>query len=87
MPQRFAGKAEAVLVKARAVVRQLGRADDGDLYREYRDWHLEVRAGTYFVSIWSSAAMVFLSMANRPVYYQPGPWEQYLERLFQKTQP
>jgi hypothetical protein len=74
----------ALHVKAKAVARQLGHSD-GEPYREYKDWHIEVRSGTGYVSVWSSAQMVFLSMSNTPVYYQPGPWEQYLERLFQRT--
>lgn len=79
------GKPEAVHVKARAVIRRLGRADDVDLYREYADWHIEIRAGMSFISVWSSGGMVFMSLLNRPIYYHPGPWEDYLDRLFQKT--
>ena len=78
------GNPRAVYVKARAVVRQLGHSD-GDPYREYKDWHMDIRAGTAYISIWASGAMVFLSMAGIPVFYQSGDWEDYLERLFQKT--
>ncbi|HLJ65969.1 MAG TPA: hypothetical protein VKX16_01250 [Chloroflexota bacterium] len=76
--------ARSVQVKAKAILRQLGHSD-GEPHREYKDWHIEIRGGTAFVTVWSSARMVFLSMADVPVFYVPGPWEQYLERLFQKT--
>ncbi|HEX6508726.1 MAG TPA: hypothetical protein VF221_13945 [Chloroflexota bacterium] len=68
------------------MARHLGYPD-GELHREYKDWHIEVRSGSAFVSVWSSAGMVFLSMNNVPVFYRPGPWEQYLDRLFHRTSP
>lgn len=74
----------AVQVKARAVLRQHGHSDN-ELHREYSDWHIVVRGGSSYISVWASAQMVFMSVANVPVYYRPGPWEQYLERLFQRT--
>jgi hypothetical protein len=74
----------AIQVKARAVARQLGYSEIEPV-REYKDWHIEVRSGSGYVSVWSSAGMVFLSLANVPVFYRPGPWEQYLDRLFQRT--
>lgn len=74
----------SLLVKARAVVRHLGHSD-GEPYREYKDWHIEVRAGSLYVSVWASAEIVFLAMAGKPVYYRAGPWEEYLDRLFQRT--
>jgi hypothetical protein len=74
----------ATLIKAKAVARTLGRSD-GDPYREYRDWHIDVRAGASYVSVWASGKMVFLSMAGVPVYFEPGPWEQYLDRLFHRS--
>ena len=78
------GNEKSVHIKARTVVRELGWSD-GDPGREYKDWHIEIRNGPTYVSVWTSAGMVFLAMAGTPVYYRPGPWEQYLERLFQKT--
>jgi hypothetical protein len=74
----------AVQVKAKAVLRGLGH-QDGDAYREYKDWHIEIRGGLNYVSVWSSAGMVFLAMASVPVFYRPGPWEQYLDRLFLRS--
>ena len=74
----------SVHVKARAVLRQLGHTD-GDHVREFKDWHIEVRAGASYISIWHSGEMVFLSMSNVPVYHRAGPWESYLDRLFQRT--
>ncbi|HZU12866.1 MAG TPA: hypothetical protein VFB58_08505 [Chloroflexota bacterium] len=76
-------KPEALLVKARAVVRERGH-NDGDTVREYRDWHIEIRAGGHYVTVWTSAGMVFLSLAGVPVFHRPGPWEQYLDRLFHR---
>jgi hypothetical protein len=76
---------KAVHIKARSVVRQLGYSES-DTGREYRDWHIEVRSGLSFVSVWTSAGMVFLSLANIPVYYRPGPWEQYLDLLFRRAE-
>jgi hypothetical protein len=78
------GDQRALQVKARAVLRQLGHSE-GDPLREYKDWHIDVRSGASYLSIWHSGCIVFLSMANVPVYYQPGEWETYLERLFQRT--
>ena len=78
------GNALAVQIKAKAVLRQLGHSD-GEPRREYKDWHIEIRGGVAFVTVWSSARMVFLAMSDVPVFYLPGPWETYLERLFQKT--
>ena len=75
--------AAAVQVKAKAVLR--GRGYNGDSVREYCDWHIEIRAGLSYVSVWTSAGMVFLSMSDIPVYYRPGSWEQYLDLLFQRT--
>ncbi|HZS95044.1 MAG TPA: hypothetical protein VFA78_09620 [Chloroflexota bacterium] len=74
----------AIHIKARAVVRELGHTD-GDALREYEDYHIAVRAGGNYITIWASSRMVFLSMAGVPVYHLPGPWEQYLDRLFQRT--
>jgi hypothetical protein len=78
------GNPKAVHIKARSVLRHLGHSE-GDANLEYKDWHIEIRSGSRFTSIWSSAGMVFLSMANIPVFYRPGPWEQYLDRLFHRT--
>lgn len=78
------GNASAIHVKARAVLRQLGHSE-GEPYREYADWHIEVRGGSNYLSVWHSAQMVFLSLANVPVFYRPGPWEQYLDLLFRRT--
>lgn len=75
------GNQSAILIKAKAVLRQRGHSD-GEPRREYVDWHIEIRGGAGFVSVWASARMVFLSMANAPVYYHPGSWEQHLDRLF-----
>jgi hypothetical protein len=74
-----------VHLKARAVLRQFGHSD-GDPHREYKDWHIEIRGGLAYISVWHSGQMVFLSLANVPVFHQPGPWEQYLDRLFQRTE-
>lgn len=65
-------------------MRHLGHADVEAL-REYEDWHIAIRGGARHISIWASSTMVFLSLANVPVFYQPGPWEEYLERLFQRA--
>lgn len=73
----------AIHLKARAVLRDLGYSD-GDTHREYKDWHIELRAGLSYVSAWTSDGMVFLSLANIPVYYVPGAWEHYLDGLFQR---
>jgi hypothetical protein len=78
------GNPTAVHIKARAILRQLGHSE-GEVHREYKDWHIDIRGGVSFISIWWSGAMVFLSMSNIPVYYVPGPWEEYLTRLFQQT--
>lgn len=75
------GRADAVHIKARAVLRDRGHPD-GDGQREYKDWHIEIRSGARYTSVWSSGRMVFLSMANIPVFYQGGQWEAYLDRLF-----
>lgn len=79
------GNPRAVQVKARAVLRQLGHTES-EPYREYKDWHIEIRSGLNYVSVWTSAGLVFLSMGGVPVHYKPGPWEQYLDRLFQRGQ-
>ena len=65
------------------MVRRLGHTD-GDTCREYKDWHIEIRSGLAYVTVWSSSSMVFLSLANTAVFYRPGPWEQYLDRLFHR---
>lgn len=78
--------ARSAHVKAKAVLRDLGHTDT-DVVREYKDWHIEIRSGVNFISVWSSAGMVFLSLASVPVFYLPGPWEQYLDRLFQRGVP
>ena len=78
------GNPRAVQVKARSIVRDLGYSH-GDVGREYQDWHIEVRSGLAYLSVWWSARMVFLSLANTPVFYHPGPWEQYLDRLFHRA--
>ena len=78
------GNPRAVQVKARSVVRDLGYSH-GDVGREYKDWHIEVRSGLAYLSVWWSASMVFLSLSNTPVFYRPGPWEQYLDRLFHRA--
>ncbi|HCG01530.1 MAG TPA: hypothetical protein DEV93_13410 [Chloroflexi bacterium] len=77
---------KSIQVKARKVVRELGWSE-GEPAREYKDWHIEIRQGTSYVSVWNSSGMVFLSMAGTPVFYRSGAWEQYLERLFQRTTP
>lgn len=76
----------AVLVKARSVLRTAGHSD-GEHGREYKDWHIDIRGGLAFVSIWTSAGMVFLSLSDVVVFHRPGPWEQYLDLLFQKRAP
>jgi hypothetical protein len=76
--------ARSVQVKARAVLRGLGHAE-GDVRREYADWHFEVRGSSSWVSLYSFGRLVFFSLAGTPLLYHPGPWEQYLERLFQRT--
>lgn len=73
-----------LLVKARAVLREFGYTD-GEYAREYKDWHIELRAGLAYVSVWYSGSMVFLAMGGIPVFHRPGPWEQYLDLLFQRT--
>jgi hypothetical protein len=78
------GNAQALHVKAKAVLRQLGHSE-GEPHREYKDWHIDVRAGLSYVSIWWSARMVFLSLNGIPVYYRAGPWEQYLDLLFHRA--
>jgi hypothetical protein len=76
-------KDQALHVKAKAVLRELGHAD-GEPHREYKDWHIEIRGGLNFVSVWTSSGMVFLSLANKAVFHRPGPWEEYLDRLFHR---
>ncbi|GAC1328896.1 MAG: hypothetical protein NVS2B16_14060 [Chloroflexota bacterium] len=75
--------ATAVHVKARSVLKGMGH-NAVDSVREYKDWHIEIRSGASYVTVWSSAGMVFLSMSNIPVFYRPGPWEQYLDLLFHR---
>lgn len=77
-------KAQAVHIKARSVLRDRGHPD-GEINREYKDWHIEIRSGGNFVSIWSSDGMVFLSLSTIPVYHRPGPWEQHLDRLYHRV--
>jgi len=77
-------KEQATMVKARAVLRSKGHAT-AEALREYKDWHIEIKSGSAYVSVWSSAGMVFLALSDMPVYYKPGPWEQYLDLLFQRT--
>lgn len=74
---------DAVVRKARAILRERGY-NDSDTVREYKDWHIEIRGGAQYVSIWSSAEMVFLALAGVPVYHRPGPWQAYLDRLFHR---
>lgn len=76
-------QAHAISVKARAVVRELGHAETEPV-REYKDWHIEIRGSASYVSVWTSAGMVFLSLSNIPVFFRPGPWEEYLNRLFHR---
>lgn len=73
----------AIHLKARAVLLERGHSD-GETLREYADWHIDVRSGANFISIWASGAMVFLSLAGVPVFHRAGPWEQYLDRLFHR---
>jgi hypothetical protein len=80
------GNQQAVHVKAKSVLVRFGHSE-GDTKREYTDWHIEIRGGLAYVSVWWSAQMVFLSMTNVPVFYQPGPWEQHLDRLFHRPDP
>lgn len=82
--RRRVGSAQAVHVKARSVLRQLGHSE-GEAHREYKDWHIELRSGLAYVSVWTSSGMVFLSLNGTPVFHRPGPWEQYLDRLFQRA--
>jgi len=79
-----APNSNATYVKARSILRRLGYSD-GDAHREYKDWHIEIRSGLAYVSVWTSHGMVFLSLGKSPVFYRPGPWEQYLDRLFQRA--
>lgn len=74
---------DAVLRKARAVLRERGH-NESDTIREFKDWHIEIRGGGHYVAIWHSGAMVFLSLAGVPVYIRPGPWQQYLDRLYHR---
>lgn len=74
---------QAVLVKARSVLRSAGHSD-GEHGREYKDWHIEIHGGLAYISIWTSAGMVFLSLSDIVVFHRQGPWEQYLDVLFQK---
>lgn len=73
----------AIQVKAKAVLRKLGHAEEEHV-REYKDWHIEMRSGSAYVSIWWSGRMVYLSLADMPVFCAPGPWEQYLDGLFHR---
>ncbi|MGI8826847.1 MAG: hypothetical protein ACR2JC_14625 [Chloroflexota bacterium] len=84
-PRPIVGNPRAVHVKARAVLRALGH-NAADVTREYKDWHIEIRSGAAYVTVWSSAGMVFMSLSSVPVFYRPGPWEQYLDLLFQRGQ-
>lgn len=77
------GNPQAVFIKARSILKQAGH-NDGEMYREYRDWHIEIHGSSSFVSVWTSTGMVFMALARLPIYYRPGPWEQYLDRLFQR---
>lgn len=77
------GNAQAILVKARAVLRSAGHSN-GEHGREYQDWHIEIHGGLSFVSIWTSAGMVFLSLSDIPIFFRPGPWVQYVDLLFQR---
>lgn len=77
---------QAVLVKTRSVLRAAGHSD-GEHGREYKDWHIEIHGGLSHVSIWTSTGMVFLSLSEIVVFHRPGPWEQYLDLLFQKRKP
>jgi hypothetical protein len=77
-------KSDATYVKARSILRQLGYSER-DAHREYKDWHIEIRSGLAYVSVWTSRGMVFLSLGSTPVFYRPGPWEQYLDRLFHRV--
>jgi hypothetical protein len=74
-------RARSVLVKARAVLRERGHSE-GESTREYQDWHIEIRSGANYVTVWWSAGMVFLALAGVPVFMSSGPWESYLDRLF-----
>jgi hypothetical protein len=76
-------RAQAVTVKARAILRDRGHSD-GETAREYADWHIDIRSGASFISVWTSGGMVFLALSGVPVFYKPGPWEQYLDRLFHR---
>ena len=78
------GNPQAVQVKARSILRALGHSE-GETHREYKDWHIELRSGLAYISVWSSAGIVFLSLNGTPVFHRPGPWEQYLELLFQRA--
>jgi hypothetical protein len=82
--REVAPNSNANYVKARSILRRLGYSD-GDAHREYKDWHIEIRSGLAYVSIWTSRGMVFLSLGKTPVFYRPGPWEQYLDRLFHRA--
>jgi hypothetical protein len=73
----------SIHVKARAVARERGYSD-GENRREYKDWHIDIRTGSNHVTVWNSSGMVFMSLAGVPVYYRPGPWEAYLDRLFHR---
>lgn len=79
------GNPRAVHIKARSVLQARGYTE-GEARREYKDYHIELRAGLAYVSIWSSAGMVFMSLSGIPVFYRPGPWEQYLDRLFHRVE-
>lgn len=76
-------KAASILVKARAVARERGH-NESESRREYKDWHIDIRTGPNHVSVWNSSGMVFMSLGGVPVFYRPGPWEAYLDRLFHR---
>ena len=72
-------------MKAKAILRDLGHSE-ADSGREYKDWHIDVRSGQAWVSVWTSDGMVFLSLSDKPVFYVPGAWESYLDRLFHRSE-
>jgi DNA-binding IclR family transcriptional regulator len=70
----------AIYYKVRDVVRRLGYSES-ETCRVFKDWHVELRVGSGHVSVWTSAGVVYLAVLNKTVYYQPGPWEEYVARL------
>lgn len=70
----------AIYYKVRDIVRRLGHAET-DTVRVYQDWHVELRVGAGHVSVWASDGIVYLTMMEKPVYYRPGRWEDYVARL------